>query len=97
VRLARFFLTVDWFSQGFWAVLDVRDGTARVADLRFAETRSTPSAPPAEWGSPFAWSFPAKITPGESVPLLSVASDFGSRRDPFSAIWRRLQGDRSAW
>lgn len=97
VRDSRAFQTVEWFSQGFWAVLATRDGAARVADLRFGETRATPSAPPSEWSSPFAWYFPLEVTPGEPIFLIPVASDFGSRRDALSAIWRRLQGDRSAW
>ncbi len=97
VRESRAFQTVEWFSQGFWAVLDTRDGAARVADLRFGETRSAPSAPPSEWGSPFAWYFPLEVTSDEFVPLIPVAGDFGSRRDALSAIWRRLKGDRSAW
>jgi inner membrane protein len=97
VRESRAFQTVDWFSQGFWAVLDTRDGAARVADLRFAEIRPGPGSTPAEWSSPFAWSFPLAPSPETEIPLAQVPADYGSRGAGFSDVWRRLKGDRSAW
>lgn len=97
VRDSRAFQTVDWFSQGFWAVLDTRDGEARVTDLRFAEIRPGPDSTPAEWSFAFAWSFPVAPAPEEEIPLVQVPADYGSRGAGFSDVWRRLKGDRSGW
>lgn len=97
VRDSRAFQTVEWFSQGFWAVLETNDGAARVTDLRFAEIRPGPNSTPSEWSSAFAWSFPVAPEPGEDIPLVQVPADYGSRGAGFSDVWRRLKGDRSGW
>lgn len=88
-RASRAFGAVDWFSQGWWAVIDPTTG--RVADLRFGETRLTPNAPPANWGFPFSWTFP----PGETDPVLApVPFAFEERRRVLAALWQRIRGQR---
>jgi inner membrane protein len=97
VRDSRAFQTVDWFSQGFWAVLETSGDAARVTDLRFAEIRPGPNSTPAEWSSAFAWSFPVDPSPEAEIPLMQIPADYGSRGAGFADVWRRLKGDRSAW
>lgn len=97
-RESRAFATVEWFSQGYWAVLDPdAPDSVKVADLRFAEMRPGAGAPPAEWIWPFVWSFPTTPIPDAEIPLQQVPADFGSRGAGFDDIWRRLKGDREAW
>ncbi|MBC8010140.1 MAG: metal-dependent hydrolase [Burkholderiales bacterium] len=98
VRESRAFATVAWFSQDYWAVLDGpgEDGLP-VADLRFSEMRTGTGTPPDEWTWPFAWSFPAAAPAGTEIPLIQIPADFSSRGAGFDDVWRRIQGDRTAW
>lgn len=93
----RAFETVDWFSQGYWAVLSASAEEARVADLRFGEMRTGPGTSPNEWTWAFAWDFPLHTLPGGQIPLVQAPADFGARGAGFNDVWRRLKGDRSAW
>lgn len=95
VRDSRAFGVVDWFSQGFWAVVrgDEQTGVT-VADLRFSEIRTSETAAPETWIWPFAWRFPVEPVHGEDVPLKQVPADFGTRGAGFDPVWQRLKGNR---
>ncbi len=97
VRDSRAFRTVEWFSQGYWAVLDRAGENVRVADLRFGEMRPGPAAPPHEWAWAFAWDFPPHATPADEIPLMQAPADLGARGAGFDDVWRRLRGDRTVW
>jgi inner membrane protein len=99
VRASRAFTTVDWFSQGFWAVtaLPGEPDSLRVIDLRFNELRPGAAAAPQTWGAPFAWRFPLHPDPAQIIPLQQIPTDFSQRGAGVGDIWRRLRGDRTVW
>jgi inner membrane protein len=99
VRESRAFGTVEWFSQGFWAVFPASDDpdTLVVADLRFNELRPGRETPPTGWVWPFAWRFPAEPAPGAEIPLDQSPADYSARSESVGDVWRRLRGDRDVW
>jgi inner membrane protein len=99
VRDSRAFVSVDWFSQGFWAAFPAPDNSdaVHVADLRFSEMRPGAGLQPADWVWPFAWSFPTAVPPDRVPELVQVKVDFEARGIGFSDFLRRVRGVRSAW
>lgn len=90
VRDSRAFAAVDWFSQGWWAVVDPASG--RVADLRFGETRPTRNAPAAAWWFPFSWRFPPDATGAPQLSQVPLA--FADRGAALGDLWDRIRGQR---
>lgn len=57
IRHTRSFAVVEWFSQGWWCVIDSDEGGAKVVDLRFTEIPSSDEGAHHSWSWPFAWRF----------------------------------------
>ncbi|GAB5558496.1 MAG: metal-dependent hydrolase [Synoicihabitans sp.] len=95
VTEARSFGVVDWFSQGWWAVIEADSDKATVVDLRFGEIPSAAGQPLKDRGWSFAWEF--DLTAGVDAPLVQKprgVDDLGATMD---LLWRRIQGNVEDW
>lgn len=95
VKEARSFAVVDWFAQGWWAVIQSGEGKATVVDLRFGEIPTKPGQLPQDRGWSFAWEF--DLTAGADAPLVQKprgVDDMGATMD---LLWQRIQGEAKDW
>ncbi len=95
VTEARSFAVLEWFSQGWWAVVEAKDDKAIVVDLRFGEIPSAPGQSVQELGWPFAWEY--DLAAGTDAPLRQVerkVADFDATLD---LLWQRIRGDGQGW
>jgi len=92
---SRAFRVVDWFSQGWWAVVDVAGGKAVLVDLRFGEIPSAPGQSARDLGWPFAWEF--DLAAGRAAPLRQIprmVDDFDATLD---LLETRIRGEIASW
>jgi len=92
---ARSFGAVDWFSQGWWTVVEVEADQAVVVDLRFGEIPTAFGQSPDELGWPFAWEF--DLSAGRNAPLVQVPRAVDDAGATLRLLWRRIRGDTDAW
>jgi inner membrane protein len=90
INWTRSFQAVQWFSKGWWAVVE-SDGTqAKVVDLRFSEIPSARNQAAAQWQWPFAWSF--SLSPEDDTHLKPVRPTLKDPATTFTLLWQRIQG-----
>ena len=95
VALSRSFAVLEWFAQGWWAVVETDGATATVVDLRFGEIPSAPGQSPAELGWPFAWEF--DLAAGEHAPLRQVGRTVADFDATLDLLWQRILGAGQSW
>ncbi len=66
VKDSRTFLAVEWFSKGWWCVINSDEHTAKVVDLRFTEIPAATRGSHLYWKWPFAWKF--NLDPKTKLP-----------------------------
>jgi len=92
---ARSFAVVDWFSQGWWAVVKTGPGQATVVDLRFGEIPPAPGHLPQDLAWPFAWEF--DLAAGENAPLVQSPPEIDSFNATLNLLWQRIWGESTGW
>lgn len=95
VREGRSFAVVNWFSQGWWAVVRNEAGKAIVVDLRFGDIPTAPGQAPRDRSWPFAWEF--DLAAGEEAPLVQLSRGVENPEFVFDSLWRRIRGESSGW
>ncbi len=92
---ARTFAVVDWFSQGWWAVVKTAPGKATVADLRFGDIPTALYQLPQDRAWPFAWEF--DLTAGDDTPLVQTAPQLDGFGPTLGLLWQRIRGIHTGW
>lgn len=92
LRPGRSFAVIDWFSQGWWAVMPGDDETIRVVDLRFSEIPSPRHQSHEQWNWPFSWRF--TLAEGREQPLQPVAPEIENKLATLGLLARRIAGGR---
>lgn len=92
---SRSFQVVEWFSQGWWAVIEVEDNRAIMVDLRFGEIPTAPGQSVQELGWPFAWEF--DLNAGAEAPLRQIQRTIDDFDATFDLLWRRIGGDSESF
>ena len=92
---ARSFAVVDWFSQGWWAVVKTDLGKATVVDLRFGEIPTAQGQLPQDLAWPFAWEF--DLAAGENASLVQSRTEIDGFKETLELLWQRIRGDQKSW
>lgn len=95
VAEARPFAVVDWFSQGWWAVVKTDLGKATVVDLRFGEIPTAQGQLPQDRAWPFKWEF--DLAAGEKAPLVQSRPEIDGFKETLKLLWQRIRGEQSGW
>jgi len=95
VAESRSFAVVDWFSQGWWAVVNTEPGKATVIDLRFGEIPTVPGQRLQDLAWPFAWDF--DLAAGEEAPLVQRSPEIDSFDATLDLLWQRIRGESPSW
>ena len=95
VAEARSFAVVDWFSQGWWAVVAADASKATVVDLRFGDIPTAQNQLPQDRAWPFAWEF--DLAAGEDAPLVQTPPQLDGVGETFELLWRRVRGEHVGW
>ncbi len=92
---ARSFVVVDWFSQGWWAVVEADAGKATLVDLRFGDIPTALNQVPQERSWPFAWEF--DLAAGEAAPLVQTQPQIDGFGPTLELLWARMLGRHTGW
>jgi inner membrane protein len=95
VAEARSFAAVDWFSQGWWAVVDADAAKATLVDLRFGDIPTARDQPPQERAWPFAWEF--DLAAGAEAPLVQTPPQIDGFGPTLELWWARMLGRHTGW
>ena len=86
----RTFQTVEWFSKGWWAVVESDEKTAKVVDLRFSEIPSARNQEAGQWDWPFAWSF--NLAREDETHLKAIRPAMKDPAMTFTLLGQRILG-----
>jgi inner membrane protein len=92
---SRSFAVVDWFSQGWWAVVSATETTATVVDLRFGDISTAPNQTLQERAWPFAWEF--DLGAGEAAPLVQTPPQLDGFGPTLELLNKRIRGEPAGW
>ena len=90
IQSTRTFETVDWFSKGWWFVVQNDEKTARVVDLRFTELPTAEDQLYNQWQWPFAWNF--NVIAQDETRLTAVRPDLQNSLKTLRLFGQRIQG-----
>ena len=92
---ARSFAVVDWFSQGWWAVVEADAMKATLVDLRFGDIPTARDQPPQDRAWPFAWEF--DLAAGAEAPLVQTPPQLDGAGETIQLLWQRIRGEHAGW
>jgi inner membrane protein len=90
VKHGRSFQVVQWFSKGWWCVIESDEHSAKVVDLRFTEIPAATPGSHLYWNWPFSWKF--NLDPNNEDILEAVAPNVQEPLEILHLLAQRIRG-----